>query len=562
MLKPKGIVHMQGIAMTTTIISDDIFTGFFVAGSDDQNVYVLQDVTVFGETTGIGAFSATVNIRVDGTVAGGSSSGISAFQENSVITIGATGRVLALELQNSDPGVLMSASGGTVINDGLIEGAVGLSSLVDSGSTVIADVSVTNGGIIRSVGLQASVSLVGNAALNFQTAATVFSDLNITNTGLIEATRPWSSSIALPSGADAVALRADSYGASVNLTNSGTIIGAIVVGTANNRIDNTGEIFGAIYGNVQTDLLSNGGTIYDSIDLGGGRDRLINTGEINGDTITTGAGDDDVINAGAIVGTLVLGDGEDLYIARPGGFVTGAVDGGAGNDTIRGGDFNDILAGGLDNDEVSGGNGDDELFGLEGDDLLSGNAGADLIRGGDGNDTLLGGAGTDLLEGGNGLDRIQGGDGDDTLLGEAERDVLRGNAGDDALDGGSGNDVLRGDAGDDTLTGGTGRDDLFGGAGSDQFVYASVADMQSGPDRDRIQDFQDGLDLIDLSALGPLADGGTAATGGGTASFWTVSVASGTFLRVDSDGDGVHDGEILLRGLPQASLGADDLILA
>jgi len=53
--------------------------------------------------------------------------------------------------------------------------------------------------------------------------------------------------------------------------------------------------------------------------------------------------------------------------------------------------------------------------------------------------------------------------------------------------------VLSGGADNDILNGGVGNDILNGGAGADQFVF----DIASGTDI--IQDFADGIDLIDVT---------------------------------------------------------------
>lgn len=73
------------------------------------------------------------------------------------------------------------------------------------------------------------------------------------------------------------------------------------------------------------------------------------------------------------------------------------------------------------------------------------------------------------------------------------RDVLKGFTKGDVLVGGGGDDRLKGKAGKDVLIDGAGKDLLFGGSGRDIFEF--VEDGQ----QDRLRDFQDGLDLIDLS---------------------------------------------------------------
>ena len=160
--------------------------------------------------------------------------------------------------------------------------------------------------------------------------------------------------------------------------------------------------------------------------------------------------------------------------------------GGPAGETIRGSDGADTLY---------GRSGDDTLEGGAGDDMLRGNAGADTLRGGDGKDTLRGGKGDDTLEGGAGDDSLDGGEGNDALHGDGGDDMLRGRKGDDKLYGGAGADDLRGGVGNDILDGGAGDDRLFGGAGNDKFVFAGSFGT------DRIRDFGNGEDLIDLSGL-------------------------------------------------------------
>jgi len=67
---------------------------------------------------------------------------------------------------------------------------------------------------------------------------------------------------------------------------------------------------------------------------------------------------------------------------------------------------------------------------------------------------------------------------------------------------GDGADTLLGEAGQDTLEGGVGDDVLRGGADADVFVFNPGAGV------DTIADFEDGVDLLDISAFsGPLSIG-------------------------------------------------------
>lgn len=191
--------------------------------------------------------------------------------------------------------------------------------------------------------------------------------------------------------------------------------------------------------------------------------------------------DDDLLigvdGGGAIVGR----GGDDHLIGRQD---TDVLRGNTGNDTLEGGLGEDILIGGWDDDHLFGdirgetvGN-SDRLEGGLGRDQLHGQGGDDVLLGQEDNDALFGSSGRDLMNGGYGNDRLIGGAGDDTLLGSA---------GVDRLSGGDGDDILRGGSGFDMLT---------GGAGADVFRFRQIGARE----HDRIRDFEDGRDLIDLSA--------------------------------------------------------------
>ncbi len=81
--------------------------------------------------------------------------------------------------------------------------------------------------------------------------------------------------------------------------------------------------------------------------------------------------------------------------------------------------------------------------------------------------------------------------GADTLSGSSLDDMMLGGAGDDTISGGAGNDIIIDGAGNDTL---------IGGAGADVFTF-----QPDGVD-DTIQDFQRGIDRLDLSQFPLLHD--------------------------------------------------------
>jgi len=192
----------------------------------------------------------------------------------------------------------------------------------------------------------------------------------------------------------------------------------------------------------------------------------------------------DSLYASAFGGDVNGLDGDDTLVGRTAADDT--LKGAGGEDVLRGRGGDDLLLGGTDRDYLTGGGGDDDLRGDWARDTLTGGGGDDVLFGGDQNDRLIGNAGYDHLVGGGGSDQLWGG---------AGRDTLAGNSDNDRLAGGGDNDRLFGDWGRDTLIGGDGDDVLTGGGARDVFVVAPWAE------HDRITDFTDGVDVIDLRAF-------------------------------------------------------------
>ena len=233
---------------------------------------------------------------------------------------------------------------------------------------------------------------------------------------------------------------------------------------------------------------------------------LINTGTLtvsdaNGSALVLGGGDDVAVNTGSIAGIAFFDAGNDSFDTRDGSF-TGRIFMGDGNDTLRGSQ---------DDDAVDGGGDSDVLRGEAGNDSLDGNTGSDYLR---------------------------GDAGDDTLIGNAGFDTLYGNAGNDDLDGGGRSDLLVGGKGDDTMT---------GGGGADTFVIRRV-----GNGDDEVTDFQNGFDVVDISALG-VQDFTELNTTFGALSETT----DGVLIDLAAAGG---SGSILLQGMTLADMDASDFI--
>jgi len=340
---------------------------------------------------------------------------------------------------------------------------------------------------------------------------------------------------------------------------------------------------------------------FDSIGYNGARDAVIDLRPASLKYEYGGGGW--VSYAHGIYGGFTIANGVTIEVAT----------GGSGNDRITGNDVDNKLWGNGGNDSISGGLGNDLIVGGAGKDTLTGGAGADTfgymfasesgIGGRDvitdftegdlidltpaggrtfiGNQLFTGGAGqvrvvnlsgqtiveldangdriADLqieLTGDHLLDRLDfvglGGaptEGDDELFGTSGADSISALGGNDVLYGFAGGDSLNGGAGNDLIVGGGGRDFLTGGAGADLFVIESFTDSR-GSSRDKILDFTQGADKVDLSAvsMGNLNFIGTAGFSGNGDELRFTKTLTSTFIEADFDGDLVPDLQIELVG--------------
>ena len=321
----------------------------------------------------------------------------------------------------------------------------------------------------------------------------------------------------------------------------------------------------------------------DTLEGRSGNDILLGRG---GDDTLLGGEGDDVLIGGAGADTLDGGGGDDTasYASARGGVtldrrgVVEATGDAAGDvltdiEAVTGSRFNDLLIGAAADDTLVGAGGNDRLIGSRGDDVLLGGAGNDRLVGGGGADALVGGAGNDRLIGGTGADVLNGGAGrdaalfvdlneavtldlenqrlnaggaagdrlvgievvlgtglGDTVSGSIARETLRGRGGDDVLEGRGGNDALFGGAGDDRLDGGEDGDLLVGGAGADVFAISATRGT------DRIADFQDGVDRIEIASPGIASFDDLVLLDRGTHTLVAFDDGSGAFSTVRIDG--------------------------
>lgn len=169
--------------------------------------------------------------------------------------------------------------------------------------------------------------------------------------------------------------------------------------------------------------------------------------------------------------TVVLGGGNNKFVAKHNGHGTQVVIAGAGIDTIVTGKGPDVICGGDGNDRLQGGKGKDRVYGGTGDDVITNIKGKDSSYGEDGNDQLLGGPSKESMDGGIGNDLVNG---------SSDRDSLHGGLGDDLMVGDDGSDDIWGDDGTDEIHGGSGGEDMFGGSGDDRMYGDLLDDRMDG----------------------------------------------------------------------------------
>lgn len=308
-------------------------------------------------------------------------------------------------------------------------------------------------------------------------------------------------------------------GAVFDFVNTGDVYGDME-SSVNNQFGNDGNYYGQLYLSGDFNEVVNNGLIADDITVtGSGSLSVVNAGNIFGQ-VTGGGGFNNIANLGSILGGYLggsnsdyvvnngfmggadLGSGDDFYLGT--GELFSGVFGGGGNDMIYTGNFDDYIEGGDNNDLIRSRDGDDQLFAGNGNDTVFGGMGDDTILGEGGSDIILGGRGNDDIVGDLGRDEIFGGSGDDTMTGDIGTDTLYGGSGEDLLFGGDQGDLLFGGSGIDTLDGGTGDDVLHSGSGDDILIGgagADVFDFGRNSGNDVITDFEDGSDILDLTAF-------------------------------------------------------------
>jgi len=227
------------------------------------------------------------------------------------------GAYLALDLETGQAGSVTFTNAGIIDAGGDGASAAYLSTSRVFGSTPgPATITATNSGTLRAngggserdFGSPTRPLLYTVPAVALQLEGLAGSTTVATNdaAGLIEATGVRSAAVM-------------NNQAALDLTNAGTIRGS--AGTTLAANDQLGRILGRAYlaGAIQT--------------IGSADDRIVNTGTIIG-SVDLGAGNDRVENRGRIEGDVFLGAGDDSFLHLASAVLTGTVDGGAGTDSL------------------------------------------------------------------------------------------------------------------------------------------------------------------------------------------------------------------------------------
>lgn len=280
---------------------------------------VLADVPAFSNSGTItapidpfyGYYYPTVSLTADTAMTINNSGQISGNGLRAVLS--GTGPALSLGFANS--GSIASAYflPAVDLTIGYYGQGIGGVAQIDNSGTITAQANSSQGNF--AVALQ----------LNVRDATEPFS-YRITNSGT-NSTTATSSTDDYASQATAL----DVFGAGLSGTISNTATGTISANADNAY---------AVYTDGSALDLNNAGTIsatgkganYAVLTYGGFANRIVNTGTISGN-IRLDAGADTIDNTGTINGIVTLREGDDIFIQRSGGTVTGLIDGGTGTNS-------------------------------------------------------------------------------------------------------------------------------------------------------------------------------------------------------------------------------------
>jgi Ca2+-binding RTX toxin-like protein len=335
----------------------------------------------------------------------------------------------------------------------------------------------------------------------------------------------------------------------LNVTNSGTILGAVQFYIGNDIYDGTqGTTGGTIFGYAGNDNL-NGGAGAERIEGGFGNDILTGNG---GADLIYGDGGDDRIIADVFDAVLAGGAGTDTLVFSGSGAMAASLGSFEALELVSGANLtltDTQLTQGFTPTAAIGGTGTLTVnMGAPGvffaKFLNVANTVTMVVNGTSGNDIFRLANAANTLDGGDGLDQIKGGN----LA--------------DIINGGLGADKINGEGGADILSGGAGADVFKYGAATDSGIWDWTAD--------RITDFEIGLDKLNFARIDarPELAGdqafrfvGSGSFSGGAGCIRYRNSGSDLRVEVDIDGDNMADMVIILENRAGGTLTAADFVL-
>jgi serralysin len=296
-------------------------------------------------------------------------------------------------------------------------------------------------------------------------------------------------------------------------------------------------------GNIANSLFSSDGATNNYIEnaiAGPGNDTIVGNAAAN--TLTGGDGND-TLDGGAGIDTLVGGIGDDTYRVDTQADLVVEISGtdtivSSINWTLAEGSPIEVLRAGISGVSLSGNSAANEIYGSTGANVLNGAGGADVMAGGAGNDTYY-------VENSGDLVAEQASAGTDHVFSSVDY-ILPANVENLTLQGaggvGTGNTLanrITGSDGLDYLNGMGGNDTLIGGRAGDVFVF------RNGTGSDRVNDFESGVDVLDVV---PFFDSFNQILAAG------ANRSGGWLLKLDKDD------KVTLVGVSEVDLQAEDFL--
>jgi Ca2+-binding RTX toxin-like protein len=484
--------------MTATYVQANRTTTLFMNGSDFTVVLNGGSFTTANDAIAMSnAFNTTL---VSGLVASESGAAIRIVlgaSENRVTVD--EGGMLVMGGTNGGSALISEGTDTTIANAGVISGIYGVAATKDSTDFDLHNTGRIFGTHLDGVNIESTNADITNTGDiigdRYGVGAGVFGNLerfSLSNAGTI-------------SGATAVVV---DQGTDHQVQNSGTLIGGAFSFFGNNKgtleLENSGQMMGSAVFGTGDDTVTNTGTLSGEVELRNGGDRFNNFG-------------------GTVTGNLLMGEGVDIYDGQGGGIVGGVVFGGPGSDVYwldmpttrisenpnEGTDsvlsFFDFRLGANFENLALQGTGDLRGIGNTERNLIVGNTGNNLLDGGRNNDTMTGGDGDDIYHVRAPGDTVNenADEGIDTvrafrsylLADNVENLHLQTTVAINGIGNEEGNEIV-GNMADNVIIGREGNDLLRGQGGADTFVFDRG--LNATTNVDTILDFESGVDVLKL----------------------------------------------------------------